>query len=125
MNADHYKPKLIAKERELTDELARFKENARDARTADVEDPIDSVISSEGAAAALEEGTLATGTLDAVRDALRRIEDGSYGQCIDCGSPIPDARLEAVPWTPYCVEDQEKHDREQHEEGIGGVEAIS
>ena len=30
--------------------------------------------------------------------ALKRIDDGSYGICIACGSPIPEKRLEAIPW---------------------------
>jgi len=36
--------------------------------------------------------------------ALRRIEDGTYGICEGTGEPIPKARLEGIPWTPYCVE---------------------
>ncbi len=42
-------------------------------------------------------------TMDMVEDALRRLEDGSYGICQRCGRPIPEARLEAVPWTGHCV----------------------
>jgi DnaK suppressor protein len=49
--------------------------------------------------------------LQQVRAALQRIEDGTFGYCIDCGKPIEPARLDAVPWTPYCREDQEKHDK--------------
>ena len=35
--------------------------------------------------------------------ALARIEDGSYGVCVNCGEDIAPARLEAVPDTPLCV----------------------
>ena len=41
-----------------------------------------------------------------VRDifaALKRIEEGNYGICEGTGDPIPKARLEGIPWTPYCV----------------------
>jgi RNA polymerase-binding transcription factor DksA len=38
-------------------------------------------------------------TLKQVRAALQRIQDGTYGVCIDCGRRIEPARLEAVPWT--------------------------
>jgi DnaK suppressor protein len=41
-----------------------------------------------------------------VREALRRIEDGTYGTCIVDGRPIEEKRLHAVPWTPYCLEHQ-------------------
>jgi RNA polymerase-binding transcription factor DksA len=37
-----------------------------------------------------------------IRAALRRIEDGSYGDCVRCGEPIAEARLDALPWTPLC-----------------------
>jgi len=40
--------------------------------------------------------------------ALRKIDDGTYGVCERCGKPIPAARLEAIPYTPYCIEDAER-----------------
>jgi DnaK suppressor protein len=43
--------------------------------------------------------------------ALARVDDGSYGRCVDCGNPVPDARLEARPATPRCVPCQSKRDR--------------
>ena len=36
--------------------------------------------------------------LTEVLQALKRIDDGRYGMCIACGSPIPEKRLEAIPW---------------------------
>ncbi len=46
--------------------------------------------------------------LTEVQNALKRIEDGTYGRCIDCGLPIPEKRLEAIPWAARCVQDQER-----------------
>lgn len=37
-----------------------------------------------------------------IRAALKRIDDGSYGDCARCGEPIAEARLDALPWTPLC-----------------------
>ena len=45
-------------------------------------------------------------TLAEVDDAIRRIEDGTYGICEFTGKPIPEARLAAVPWTRFTVEAQ-------------------
>ena len=42
-----------------------------------------------------------------VEDALRRIADGSYGQCSDCEEPIPAARLDAYPTARRCIRCQE------------------
>jgi len=43
--------------------------------------------------------------------ALTRMQDGSYGLCVDCGKPVPDGRLEARPDASRCVACQGKHDR--------------
>lgn len=37
-----------------------------------------------------------------IRAALRRLSDGTYGQCLRCGDTIAEARLDAVPWAPLC-----------------------
>jgi DnaK suppressor protein len=50
--------------------------------------------------------------LRAVKAALRRIHDGSFGTCIVCESPISPRRLAAVPWAPRCIRCQEAADRE-------------
>lgn len=44
--------------------------------------------------------------LTEIVEALKRIENGTYGHCIDCGQPIPDKRLEALPWAARCVKDE-------------------
>jgi len=46
--------------------------------------------------------------LTEVKDALKRIENGSYGQCVDCGQIIPEKRLEALPWAARCIKDEER-----------------
>jgi DnaK suppressor protein len=56
----------------------------------------------------LEEG--AQQTLVAIADALRKIDDGSYGACEVCGKPIGEARLAAIPWARLCIDDQRKAD---------------
>jgi RNA polymerase-binding transcription factor DksA len=41
--------------------------------------------------------------LDQVEAALARIADGTYGTCAVCGEAIAEGRLEARPWTPFCI----------------------
>ena len=41
--------------------------------------------------------------LEEIREALNRIDHGTYGKCEECGSPIPKARLQALPYTRHCV----------------------
>ncbi len=42
--------------------------------------------------------------LRAVDEALERIRNGEYGDCRRCGKPISSQRLDALPFTPYCLE---------------------
>lgn len=46
--------------------------------------------------------------LEEVEDALKRLEQGTYGICVVCGQPIPEKRLEAIPWAARCVKDEEQ-----------------
>src|SRR3954452_10547943 len=46
--------------------------------------------------------------LQAIEEALGRLEKGTYGMCRDCGEPIAPARLNAIPWTRVCISCKEK-----------------
>jgi len=46
--------------------------------------------------------------LQAIEEALWRMEKGTYGVCRDCGEEIAQARLEAIPWTRVCISCKEK-----------------
>ncbi len=111
MNTEHYKQLLLAKQQELLDSIRRHEDDALDSRSAEVEDEMDRVISAEGKATGFQESTLAAQTLTLVREALERIENGTYGTSLESGEPIAPARLEAVPWAQYSLKEQEKLDR--------------
>lgn len=49
-------------------------------------------------------------TLAMIEDALERIKEGTYGQCTDCEGKIPKVRLEAIPFTPFCVKCASKNE---------------
>ena len=53
----------------------------------------------------------ARGQRDEVLAALTRIEENSYGRCVDCGGDIPEGRLDARPDAARCVGCQGKHAR--------------
>src|SRR6188768_4474711 len=46
--------------------------------------------------------------LQAIEEALYRMDKGNYGICRDCGDPIAPARLEAIPWTRVCIDCKQK-----------------
>ena len=45
-----------------------------------------------------------------IDDALRRIEEGSYGLCSVCGATIPEERLDAVPYATLCLDDKRRQE---------------
>lgn len=60
-----------------------------------------------------------SGILREVRAALTRIEDGRFGQCLDCEEEISAKRLRALPWTPLCLACKEQEDRSQPQYSAG------
>ncbi len=46
--------------------------------------------------------------LKSIEEALRKLEEGTYGYCEECGEPIPIKRLKVLPFARYCVRCQEK-----------------
>ena len=46
-----------------------------------------------------------------IDEAFRRLDNGTYGICTNCGATIGDKRLSAVPWTPFCIDCQELQEK--------------
>ena len=70
----------------------QFDEEGGEGGTSNVDRELDLVLSAQARAAAAE-----------IDRALEKIENGTYGFCEQCGEPIPDARLQALPQAALCV----------------------
>jgi DnaK suppressor protein len=46
-----------------------------------------------------------------IDEAFGRMKDGSYGTCTNCNAVIGEKRLQAVPWTPFCIDCQELQEK--------------
>ena len=46
-----------------------------------------------------------------IDEAFARIKEGTFGVCTNCGNTIGEKRLQAVPWTPYCIDCQELQEK--------------
>lgn len=103
---DRYKRLLETKLEELKRTVCR-----RDAiaveRSADLIDDLQSVVERERVITEIDHSSR---LLQDVKAALSRIETGDYGFCQRCEEPISPARLNAVPWTPFCIHCQEEED---------------
>lgn len=86
----------------LRADIASANSARQNANVDDEHDPEGSTIAFElsQASALLRQSSAG---LDQVEAALARIEDGTFGMCAVCGEPIAEGRLEARPWTLYCI----------------------
>lgn len=107
MNVEDYRSRLEQLERDLTRRLARDVDTGRNV-TNDQAEPGDVAMTEE-----LKDDYFTVAESDAsvltqIRDALRRIDDGTYGRCVIDGEPIEEKRLQSIPWTPYCLKHQQE-----------------
>ena len=70
-------------------------------------------VAAQDTRAKVDEVALAHATVELAQivQALRRLDDGTYGLCEDCGEPVDTRRLRALPATPYCTACQAIHER--------------
>jgi DnaK suppressor protein len=106
-----YKTLLETKQAELAGGL-RNREGIAIEKTADALDEVQLAGERELAIRNLDRES---NMLRNVRGALGRIADGSYGVCLHCEEDISPKRLNAVPWTAYCIKCQEAADRHEFE----------
>ena len=112
MNIRELKKQLQEKESQLLAGMARGAAEARETRGAEIQDRTDRVASSEMKEGRSQENSYDWNLLIEVREALQRMENGTFGKCSDCGQQIGSDRLNAIPWTPYCLNDQKLRDHE-------------
>jgi len=106
VKTEQYKRELLAKEQEL---LERLKQSGANARQPAADVPIevgDKSIEDEEKGEQFKEADTDWKILEQVQDALKRINDGTFGKCLVDGGPIEKKRLKAIPWAPYCAKHQ-------------------
>jgi DnaK suppressor protein len=103
MNTQHYKQRLLDFERTLSARIGREGDQGREEFIDAAHDAGDASVAEERASEEFTEAGHDADVLQQVRDALGRLADGTFGKCIVDGGPIEEQRLEALPWTPYCL----------------------
>jgi len=109
---EYFKQKLIDWRRNLLRGMARALTDLQETelREADVNDRATKEIEQ---ALALKSRDRDRQLIAKINAALDRIEDGTYGYCLETGDPIGIYRLEAQPTATLCIEAQEQHERRQ------------
>jgi DnaK suppressor protein len=108
---EKYKKILEAKR----EELARGLRNRDEIAIEKTPDALDEVQLAGERELAIRNLDRESNLLRQVRMALARLVDGSYGTCLHCDEEIKPKRLDAVPWTRYCIRCQEAADRHEFE----------
>jgi RNA polymerase-binding transcription factor len=110
VDSDHARELLARERRRVEEALARLRREPDEELSHLDQHPADDGTElfeeerDEGLAERLEE------ELAAIERAERRLEEGTYGISVESGQPIPDERLEVIPWAERTVEEQERFD---------------
>src|SRR6202795_1204224 len=113
---EYYKKKLATRREELVRGIARTEQEGREADEDPTVDLGDKAANSYTKEFLFGQTHNDRSLLALVDTALARIKDGSYGECNSCHEELQQKRLEAVPWTRYCITCQEKTEQGQLEE---------
>jgi DnaK suppressor protein len=113
---DHFRGILSHWKRDLMEEVDRTMSHMKD-EAANPPDPNDRATLESEFALELRTRDRERKLIRKIDEALSRIEDGSYGYCIETGEPIGVKRLEARPVATLCIEAQERRERREKQYG--------
>jgi len=85
-------------------------------RIQQVADPVDMTLQAAERELAMRGLDRRAGLMRKLRSAIDRIEDGTYGVCLECEEEIAPRRLKAIPWAELCIQCQEAADRSARRE---------
>jgi DnaK suppressor protein len=103
-----FEKKLLQQQTDLRYATLSAVEQGRETSTDDTQDVADQAVASYQKELLFSQGTNGHAQLTLIRAALDRLAEGTFGECLNCGKTIGIKRLEALPWTPYCIDCQEK-----------------
>ncbi|MGN6186615.1 MAG: TraR/DksA family transcriptional regulator [Thermoanaerobaculia bacterium] len=102
---------LRAKQRELLDSYERDKAAGNASPDDGIQDLADKAASAYSKELNFSLSDAERNLLMSIDEAFNRVKDGTYGVCTNCGAEIGEKRLQAVPWTPFCIDCQELQEK--------------
>lgn len=112
---EKFRVMLVAKADSLRENLVAAKagQALRGERLADVDDQ---AVQSHEEWIFLNRNNIDVMLLREINEALARVEDGTFGECMECEDPISSNRLNAIPWAKYCIGCQEEISAREEED---------
>jgi DnaK suppressor protein len=109
--AKTYRDKLLMRREGLVGQVQAAEAYSRERDAEATQDPADMAANAYTKELLMSMSTNDRQLLESIDAALYRIAEGDYGFCDNCGEPIQEKRLEAVPWAQHCVRCQELTER--------------
>jgi DnaK suppressor protein len=107
-----YRRMLMEKKETIIRKLSNFINESKEVEINIAQDVVDKAESSYTKEFLLSLSDTERDQLMLIDEALRRIDTDGFGACQLCGLEINRKRLEAIPWTSYCISCQEKAEEE-------------
>jgi DnaK suppressor protein len=102
-----YEDALRAKQTQLLDSFERDKQAGNAQPDDGIQDLADKAASAYSKELNFSLSDTERQVLVQIDEALTRVRTGAYGVCQNCGTVIGEKRLQAIPWTPHCIDCQE------------------
>ena len=106
-----YRDRLLERREALFRQVTEAEMSSRERDLEATQDPADMAANAYTKELLISMSANDRRLLALIDEALERVEGGGYGECVNCGEPVAEKRLDAVPWTRYCLKCQDMQER--------------
>lgn len=106
-----YRDRLLDRREGLVGQVMEAEQYSRERDSEATQDPADMAANAYTKELLFSMSNNDRRLLELIDEALVRIEAGEYGECVHCGEPVQEKRLEAVPWARHCLRCQDLQER--------------
>jgi DnaK suppressor protein len=106
-----YRDRLLERREGLFRQVTEAEMSSRERDLEATQDPADMAANAYTKELLISMSANDRSLLALIDEALHRIETGGFGECVNCGEPVQEKRLEAVPWARFCLKCQDLQER--------------
>jgi len=106
-----YRDRLLERRESLFRQVTEAEMSSRERDSEATQDPADMAANAYTKELLISMSANDRRLLGLIDEALTRVEASEYGECVNCGEPVLEKRLDAVPWARYCLRCQDMQER--------------
>ena len=106
-----YRDRLLERRESLFRQVTEAEMSSRERDAEATQDPADMAANAYTKELLISMSANDRRLLGLIDEALKRVETSDYGECVNCGEPVLEKRLDAVPWARYCLRCQDLQER--------------